>query len=402
MIAAVKGWLAGPAALLLLYPAAAMAAQDPGGAARELARRTAAFTARGETVAVTCRNLSSQLPAALAEICGAFTAALRDAGLRTGDAGAVEARLTLSEDPSQYLLVEEARRGDDRQVWIASWKRAAAASRPAAAVTMDKRRVWEQDEPILDVALSGASMLVLDPTKLAVYTRAEGSAAWEPHGSAPLAPPATQKTWPRDPRGHLRISGANVQAFLPGMACHGAVEAIGSIECRAGEEPWLLESGNSLLLANFAPARNYFDGRLVTQAGARKNVAPFYSAAAVEDQGRTLWLLAALDGRALLLDAALEPAGTIPGWGSDIAAVDAHCGAGSLVLATRATGADEPDAVQVFAVANGAAAPLTEPVAFAGPVTALWPAGEASAVAVERDAATGKYAAYLLTVACGK
>ena len=37
-------------------------------------------------------------------------------------------------------------------------------------------------------------------------------------------------------------------------------------------------------------------------------------------------------------------------------------------------GADEPDAVQVFAVANGAAAPLAEPVAFAGPVTALWPA----------------------------
>jgi hypothetical protein len=399
MIAAVKGWLAGPAALVFLLPAAAAAAQDPGGAARELARKTAGFAAKGDTIAVTCRNLSSQLPAVLGDLCGAFTAALRDAGLRTGDPGAIEARLTLSEDQSQFLLVEEARRGEDRQVWIASWKRAAAASRAPAAVMLDKRRVWEQDEPILDVAFADSSMLVLDPSKVAVYTRAEGSAAWKPAGSAALTP---SKPWPRDLRGHLRISGANVQAFLPGMFCHGALDAIATIECRAGEEPWLLESGRALLLANFAPARNYFDGRVVTQAGVRKTLAPFYSAAAVEDQGRALWLLAGLDGRALLVDAAFEAAGAVPGWGSDISGIDAHCGAGSLVVATRASGADEPDAVQVFAVANGAAAPMAEPVAFAGPVTALWPAGGASALAVERDPKTGKYAAYLLTVDCGK
>jgi hypothetical protein len=400
MIAAVKGWLAGPAALLLFLPAAAAAAQDPGGAARELARKTAAFAGKGETVAVACRNLSSQLPAALAELCGAFTAALRDAGLRTGDSGAVEAHLTLSEDQSEYLLVEEARRGEDRQVWIAAWKRAAAANRSLAGVTLDKRRVWEQDQPILDVAPTETAMLVLDSSKVAVYARAGGSAAqWEPRGSAPLAP---SKPWPRDPRGHLRIAGANFQAFLPGMACNGALDAIGSMECHAGEEPWLLESGDALLLANFAPARNYFDGHVVTQAGLRKTVAPFYSAAAVEEQGRTLWLLAALDGRALLLDASLEATGAIPGWGSDIAGVDAHCGGGSLVVATRPSGADDRDAVQAFAVANGAAAPLGEPVEFAGPVTALWPAASASALAVERDLTTGKYAAYLLTVACGK
>jgi len=400
MIAAVKGWLAGPAALLFFVPAAATAAQDPSGAVRELARKTAAFAGKGDAVAVTCRNLSSELPAALAELCGAFGAALRDAGLRTGEPGAVEAHLTLSEDQSQYLLVEEARRGEDRQVWIASWKRAAAASRSPAGVTLDKRRVWEQDEPILDVAVTDSAMLVLDPSKLAAYARAEGSAAqWEPRGSAPLAPP---KSWPRDPRGRLRITGANFQAFLPGMVCTGTLDAAASMQCRAADEPWLLESGDALLLANFAPARNYFDGRVVTQAGLRKTVAPFYSAAAVEDQGRTFWLLAALDGRTQIVDASLEAAGAIPGWGSDIAGVDAHCGAGPLAMATRASGADEPDAVQAFAVANGAAAPLAEPVAFAGPVTALWPAGAGSALAVERNLKTGKYAAYLLSVACGK
>jgi hypothetical protein len=185
------------------------------------------------------------------------------------------------------------------------------------------------------------------------------------------------------------------------MACTGTLDPLAPVECRAGDEPWLLESGGAVLLANFAPARNYFDGRVVTQAGLRKTVAPFYSAAAVEDQGRALWLLAALDGRTEIVDASLEAAGWIPGWGSDIAGVDAGCGAGSLAMATRPTEAGEPDAVQAFGVAGGMAAPLAEAVVFAGPVTALWPAGAASVLAVERDLTTGKYAAYLLTVACG-
>jgi hypothetical protein len=395
----VKRWLAAPAALLLFFPAAAAAAQDSSGAVRELARRTAVFAAKGDTVAVTCHNLSSQLPAALAELCGAFTAALREAGLRSGGSGAVEAQLTLSEDQSQYLLVEEARKGEDRQVWIAAWKRVSAPGRSPAGVTLDKRRVWEQDEPILDAAPSETAMLVLSPSKLTVYARAAGPGAqWEPRQSAPIAPP---KPWPRDLRGHLRITGANFQAFLPGMACTGTLDAVGSMQCRAGDEPWLLESSSAILLANFAPARNYFDGRVVTQTGLRKTVAPFYSAAPVEDQGRAFWLLAGLDGRTQIVDASLEPAGAIPGWGSDIAGVDARCGSGSPVMATRASGPGEPDAVRVFSVANGAAAPLAEPVEFAGPVTALWPAGAASALAVERNPATGKYAAYLLTVACG-
>jgi hypothetical protein len=101
------------------------------------------------------------------------------------------------------------------------------------------------------------------------------------------------------------------------------------------------------------------------------------------------------------VDASFEPIGTIPGWGSDLAGVDAQCGSGSLVMVTRPTDASEADAVQVFAVANRTAAPLTEPVTFSGPVTALWPAGAASVMVVERDLTTGKYAAYLLTVACG-
>jgi hypothetical protein len=38
----------------------------------------------------------------------------------------------------------------------------------------------------------------------------------------------------------------------------------------------------------------------------------------------------------------------------------------------------------------------------AGPVTALWVSGGTAALAVSKNLSTGKYAAYLLTVACGQ
>ena len=126
MIAAVKGWYAALSALVLLAPGA-MAADDLNGAAAILALKTAAFAGRGEAVAVSYRNISSLGSAELGQMRTAFEGALRDAGCRPVDSAAVtEARVSISENASQYLLVEEARKGEDRQVFFASWTRAAA------------------------------------------------------------------------------------------------------------------------------------------------------------------------------------------------------------------------------------------------------------------------------------
>ena len=133
----------------------------------------------------------------------------------------------------------------------------------------------------------------------------------------------------------------------------------------------------------------------------RKTVAPFYSAASVESQGRTLWLMARMDGQTLIADAAFDPLGSIGSWGSDIVGIDARCGAASQVLATRAGDALEPDAIQSYAISGGAATPVTAPTLFPGPVTALWPSGPGAAVAVARDLASGEYVAYVVTISCG-
>jgi hypothetical protein len=399
MIAAVKGWHAAWAALLVLCPLRAKAADDLASAARELAAKTAEFAGAGTAVASAWRNASSLSSSELEQAKAAFETALRRAGARPGESSAVQIQLTLSENPTQYLLVEEARRGDERQVWIASWPRGAPpGQRVPPGVSLDRKLVWEQDEQILDLAFPAAGMLVLSPSRLALYTKVNGQ--WQLRQNVPLAP---EKPWPRDLRGRLRVTGANFQVWLPGTTCNGSVDPL-AMECRASDQPWVLESGSmDLLLANFASARNYFDGRVVIQTGSPRAVPPFYSAAAVEERSQTYWALALVDGHTQLFDAALNlvSGNMATAWGSDIAGVDARCGPPSQVLATRADDGSDRDAIQSFAISGNAPLPVTAPSTFSGPVTALWTSGGTSAIAVARDLSTGRYAAYVITVACG-
>lgn len=400
MIAAVKGWYAAWAVLLVFGPPRARAADDPGSAARELAAKTIGLAAGGATLAVAWRNSSSLGSAESGQARAAFEAALRQAGERIEESAPLEVRVTLAENPKQYLLVEEVRRGEERQVWIAAWTRRDEGTRQASpGVSLDRKLVWEQDEQILDVAFPAGAMLVLSASKVTLYAKANGP--WAPKQSLPLSP---AKPWPRDLRGRLRATGANFQAFLPGMMCNGTTEPALAMDCRASEEPWVLESGSrGLLLANFTAARNYFDGRVVAQNGTPHAVAAFYSAASVEQRGETFWLLAPVDGRTQLFDSGLNPVAGFaePSWGSDIVGIDARCGPASQVLATRPGDDSEPDAIQAFSLMDRAPAPVAAPANFSGPVTALWTSGGASAIAVARDLSTGRYAAYVITLACG-
>jgi hypothetical protein len=400
MIAGVNGWQAVLAAFCLVARAAT-AADDLNGAAREMAAKTALLAGAGTPVSLAWHNRSSLGPAEFDQIRAAFEAALRQGGVRVADPGAaLEVHLTISENSLQYLLVEEARKGDDRHVWMAAWKRGEAPLSGAIGISLDRRLIWEQDEPILDVAFPAGSMVLLAPSRITLFARRGDR--WEARQSVAIN---RAKPMPRDPRGRLRANGSRFQAFLPGMACAGATDPELSLECHASDQPWVLESGSrALLLANFAAARNFFDGHVVTQSGAPKSVPPFYTAAAIEERGEPMWLVALVDGRVLAFDAELNPISgapaSLPAWGSDIAGIDARCGPPAQVLATR-PGEGEPDAIQSWSVVDRSAVAVTPPVNFPGPVTALWASSGTGAVAVARDLATGRYAAYAVTVVCG-
>ena len=361
-------------ALLIFVPRGAPAADNLDGAARELAWKTASLAGKGEPVSLTWRNQSSLASPEAGRARALFEAAFQEAGGVFGEtASAVDVRVTVSGNGTDYLLVEEARKGDQHLVWLASWKRTDPLPAPAPAATLEKKLVREQDEQILDAAFPGDFMLLLSSSRIAWFVQQDGQ--WAQSTTVALPVP---KTWPRDLRGRLRVNGPGFQAYLPGLTCSGAWQPPVSVDCQPSGEPWVLESGSrAMLLANFAAGRNYFDGRVVTQTGARHSAPPFYSAAAVEDRGKSSWLLALADGRARVFDASFEPAGEFDSWGSDIAGTDARCGGGSPVLATRP--GDGAEAVQAFTIANGAAAPLSAQVEMPGPVTALWPSGATSA-----------------------
>jgi hypothetical protein len=390
MIAVVNGRSAAAAALLLCAARWAPAADDLGGAARELARKTATFAGRGEPVSISWRNLSGLSSADLAQARTAFEAALRDSGLRPADTSAtVDARLALSENQSQYLIVEEARKGDERQVWIASWRRSAPAAAPG--VNLERKLLWEQPDPILDVLPNGDELLVLSPGN--VTLRGERGAQ-----TAPITP---LRPWPRDLRGRLRPLPNGFKVHLPGMNCTGTSEPF-ALDCRSIDEPWTLDMlSRGVVLANFAPTRNYFDGRIVGPQGVRKMIAAFYTIAPVEDQGRPYWLATLVDGKTVLLDSNLDTASPVGPWGSDLAATEARCAGGTQVIATRPGDARDPDELRAWSIVNRAAVPVTPPMEMPGPVTALWSLGGAEAIAVVHDLATGKYVAYLVRVVCG-
>ena len=372
-----------PLILVLLAP---IMSGDMGAAARDLARMVADAVAH-DPVAVTVRDLSTLGAAETAEIRRAFESELKAPGQP-----AAEVQLTISENLTQFLLVAEVHRGGERQVLLESWPRTPAASTTAAndkpsRVTIEKKLLWEQDLPILDVAQTGGAMLVLDANRVLLVR------AGEPQ-SAPI--PASHP-WPRDMRGRLSAGNSTFTAYLPGTICRGSAQPQLSLECHDSQDPWLLAPG---AIAVFTPDRNLFQGHLDIEPGGARDLPPFYSAAPADDA----WIFAGDDGRTHVYTHAFasswESGGGGDQWGSDVAGVQTPCGA--RILATRATSLTEPDAIQPYEIepSGGRPNPAGPALEFSGPITALWSAGN-SATAVSRDLQTGRYAAYSLAPTCG-
>lgn len=366
-------------------------AQTAGDAARELARKIAA--AAPGPVALSFRNQSSLPGPAFDEV-----RRIVEAELRANGSAAAEIRVTASESLRDYLLVAEVRRG---LVLMAGWPRPPATSAPTGGINLEKKLVWQQDEPMLDFAVAETGgtrlLLVLETARVAVY--AASANGWEPRQSFPIAAPGPPS---RDPRGRLTVQAPAFQAYLPGVACRGTLEPP-ALDCQPGDALWPLVSGATFTgLAAFRPGRNLFDGTIVTAAGGRSAVPPFFSMALAGTVAEPLWIFAFRDGRSAVYNAALAPVGPqVPDWGSDVAGAETRCGSGRQVLATRPGGDSAPDSIEAWEIDAGNARLVSPALDLPGPVTALWPAGAAGASAVVRDPQTGRFAAYAVAIGCG-
>jgi hypothetical protein len=251
-----------------------------------------------------------------------------------------------------------------------------------ASLSLDLRPLFSQRAQILDVAIVGERLLVLDVESLSLYQRTAGT--WRPLESRPLV----VDRGPRDPRGRLRVEGDRIEAWLPGVGCAGAVAPL-AITCAERQRPWPIGIENG----GVDPARNYF----ATPEGLA-----FYSAAALGGAAGARWLVADRDGALTWLDAQRRVVGNAA-LGDEVAGLAAACGAGStLVSVQRAPGADG-DALQIFQALRRRLVPAAAPIALGGHVTALWSTpGSDAATVIVHDAGNARYEAFQVSIACGR
>ena len=447
-------------------------------AAGALAAKILERVTSGNALALTVKNISSLEDDEVAQVRRALRTQLRSRGARlTGSKQAnADAQVTLSENTEGYLWIAEIRDhssptppGADaaNPVVMVPVARANPNERHPAAepLSIRKTRVYQQPDPMLDVALldnptvglagspapasATPRILVLGLESVSRYeevtppeTGGKSGKQWRPKQSAPIT---RIRPWPRDARGRIIVrSDSLFDAYLPGTKCTGGLEPVLSLECHESDEPWPLIAGKSENnssnpgtsvgpAAYFTADRNFFDGRVRLDNGRELTMPPFLAVVVVPMNGAVHagmpmvsarvapggtdihaglkpgatdpagWVLSGLDGRVQLLNSNAQPVANTGGWGSQIVGLQSGCGAGWQVLTTQAGDLNETDAVQAFEIVDRKPVPVSGPVEFAGPITELWPLANGSeAIAISRNLQTEAYEAFRLSVTCGQ
>jgi hypothetical protein len=389
--------------------------------ARQLADRIAAITGPG-AIALDITNRSSLDDKSVREISSALQAQLRVQGIRTASAdqsmGVVV--VVLSESLREYVWTAQISIGADQpRVALISTPRAPSSTALTSTlpITLRKTFLFSQEQPILDAALiaptlgtftanptpdlaPGSRLLILDPTQVAIYRQQSGR--WEPETSLPIA---HARTFPRDARGRLFLRRDHLfDAYLPGVLCRSSVTTPLALNCAPSDDPWPLAIDDTASTASprayFAPLRNFFTGALSPGIGRLNNVPSFYSAAPLPRSNYTLWVFAAVDGSIHLVDGIADQAVRAGRAGSDLAAVRSTCGVGTQLLVSE-NGDPDRDTLRAYEIPDREPVPVSTPIEFDGPITALWPdAAATAAVAIVKRSDTGWYEANRISISC--
>jgi hypothetical protein len=358
-----------------------------------LATRIAAAIAPIDRIRVTVHDDAASV-AERESMQRAFVEALAVHGVVLGDSpGAASASLTCSEHirgricaadvrtgGTQYAIVEE-RRDDDR-----------GGPAPYVPMVLTLEPLFAQASPILDAALVGSRLIVLDPASVTEYERA--SSGWRPRASRPIEISAPR---PRDVRGRLRVDGAGLDVYLPGTACRGALDPL-ALSCTADQRAWPIGIDND----GIAAGRNLFEDR---------RSAAFVSAAPLGVDAGARWLVVSSDRGWVLMDDDHRQI-DVPGRdrpddsalrGDDVAALTTGCAPGTHVIGSERTTptANGVDALRLVRIAGRRLTPIGPPAILDGRITALWTADPGRALVVTRRE-PGTYEAFFATVSCGR
>jgi len=298
-------------------------------------------------------------------------------------------RVTCYQNLRERACVADVQKGATRSVAAATRPLDSGANRaPMAALAMQP--IFTQRAPILDVAVAGDHVLVLDPESVTRYQRTESG--WQRADSQPIR---HLRVWPRDVRGRLRVDGARLEVFLPGVVCRGASDAT-RLACADERDAWPIGIENTGIEAN----RNYFS----TPEGLT-----FFGAAALGPDADARWIAAGSSGALLFLDDSRRSVATIAS-GDDVAAMSAPC-VGPVVLVAASSRTEHADTLRLFRGVHRQLIPAAAPLELPGRFAALWPtsaprpdSGQAAdtAIAVSHDARADRYDAFQIRIACDR
>jgi len=373
---------------------------------QQLAPKIVAVTGTGPAL-IEVNNRSSVGQAEVEAIRKGLLEHLSGAGLKfaNSDAASITVQVSLSESVQDYIWVAEIRKspGEPATVVMVSRSRTSISgvTHETPSISLRKLLLWSSDSQILDaLVINGASprMAVLYSGQIQFH-RLQGD-HWIEEQSFPVA---HSHPWPRDLRGRLILNkDRSLEAHLPGIICLSNVIGALTVSCRESEDPWPIGTYQSLLNAAFAPARNFFTGTLGPGVGTQNFAPAFYSAAPIPNDRGASWLIAAVDGSIHLLDGTNDVVLSKLNWGSDIASVRSSCGTRWQVLST-AGGTAQDDAVRAYEMLGREPAAVGPSLSFPGSITSLWTVPDDNgAIAVTHNAETGRYEAYLLTMACSQ
>jgi hypothetical protein len=342
---------------------------------------------------------------------------LKSRGVTTSEAETANLlRVTLSENLRERLWVAEIVEGNETRVAMVRLDRSINNAKPVnEQIQLRKQTVISAPEistgePILYVSEKDTALLVLHPEGVSVFSRSPDR--WQPQSHFSIS---VQHALTRDPRGLLIPSANGLTALIPGLECtmesapaEITAPATGSSwthHCHASDDPWPIASGliaqadaangAAPLKAFYNAARNYFTGVVTPSLGV--DLPPFYSASVIRRPASNAALLVnGIDGKVQLVEnGALKPVSGTRDWGSDFAALNSGCGAGTQIIASG-SGEALSDSLRAYELPAQEAIPASTPLAMEGTVTALWsaPDGKSVYAVVRKTAGPGSADSY--------
>jgi hypothetical protein len=352
---------------------------------------------------LTIRNLSTISTDEIPAIRRLLEQDLKARGVTTSDAETANLlRVTLSENVRERLWVAEIIEGNETRVAMVHVDQVAALSRQSATgLMLRKLAILTTSDPVLAALETQDNLIVIEPEEIVIYGHTAQS--WQERKRVGTG---QKKQLARDPRSVIRISpGTNeLEASVSRSVCSGAIiparPAEGwTVRCRESDDPWPIlaadtPTGPTTIKAFYNSARNYFTGVVTPSLGV--DLPPFYSAALLPRPSGAAFLFNGIDGKVQLVESgALKSVSGTRDWGSDFAALNSDCGAGTQIIASG-SGEALSDSLRAYELPAQEAVPASTPLAMEGTVTALWsaPDGKSVFAVVRKTAGPGSADTY--------